>query len=86
MVAKPKSPLDAIFPPAEAGPATMPTSLRFSRALLARIDDLAQSRGVTRTEAIERLLNYVLDLTEPTIRIGTPRDEILARRRRRAGK
>ena len=80
-MAKPKSPLDELFPPDEAGPATMPTSLRFTASLLARIDRLAEERGVTRTAVIEKLLAYALDeLGEPTL------EEMQARRRRKAGR
>jgi len=48
-----------MFP--DRGPALVPTSLRFSRKLLERIDRFAAAKGVTRTETIEKLVNPALD-------------------------
>jgi predicted DNA-binding protein len=70
--------LDRLF--AEPAPATVPTSLRFSASLLARIDAIAKDRGVTRTAAIERLIQHALaDLEQETAL------EAIHTRRRRVG-
>jgi predicted transcriptional regulator len=77
--ATPPAGLDALFPEQSAA-ATVPTSLRFSASLLARIDAIAKARGVTRTAAIERLLRHALAMLEPDETL-----EELQARRRRAG-
>jgi predicted DNA-binding protein len=79
MPRKPKpSGLDRLF--SEPQPATVPTSLRFSAKLLARIDAIAKTRGVTRTAAIERLIQHALTELEPEAGV-----EVIQTRRRRVG-
>ena len=41
------------------------TSLRFSAPLLRRVDEIAEAKSITRTEAIERILSWALDTLEP---------------------
>ena len=80
MPAKKEHRLDEIF---EARTdLTVPTSVRFSAGLLKRIDAIAAARGITRTEAIEKLLAWSLDELDP--KAGQAED--LKARRRRAGR
>ncbi len=44
---------------------TVPTSVRFSARLLKRLDAIADAKGITRTETIERLLGWALDALDP---------------------
>jgi hypothetical protein len=53
--------LDELFPAAGRPAAVTPTSMRFSAPLLARVDALARSRLVTRTEMLEKLVAWALD-------------------------
>jgi hypothetical protein len=60
---------------------TIPTSIRFSGMLLARIDEVAEQQGVTRTEAIERLLVYALKSLGLVAKGAQPLAELSDRRR-----
>lgn len=71
--------LEDIFP--GRGDLTVPTSVRFSAGLLKRIDEIAEAKGVTRTEAIEKMLAWAVDSLDPEAEDV----EELQTRRRRAG-
>jgi hypothetical protein len=60
---------------------TIPTSIRFSGMLLARVDELAEQQGVTRTEAIERLLVHALRSLGLVEKGASPLAELSDRRR-----
>jgi Ribbon-helix-helix protein, copG family len=72
--------LDLVFPELQER-GTVPTSIRFSSALLARVDELAEERGVTRTEAIERLLVHALESLGLVEKGARPVEELSQRRR-----
>jgi predicted transcriptional regulator len=83
----PSATINDLFPDSGKTIGTVePTSIRFSSMLVARVDELAEERGVTRTACIERLLAYALDALGQVEDGATASEELQARRRRTGGK